>query len=103
MKIKKGDQVYILSGKDRGKRGKVLYSYPKIGKVVVEGMNLVKRHRRPRKEGEKGQRVEIPSQIDVSNVMLICPHCGERSRLKFKTDEQKKYRLCLKCKAEVDN
>jgi large subunit ribosomal protein L24 len=103
MKIRKGDQVQILSGKDRGKKGKVLYSYPKKGKVVVEGMNLAKRHRRPRKEGEKGQRVEVPSPIDVSNLMLICPRCGKGTRIGYKIENEKKFRLCKKCQAEIDN
>ena len=80
MKIKKGDQVQIIAGKDRGKRGKILNVIAPRGKVVVEGLNIVKKHRRPRKEGEKGQRVEIPAPLDISNVMLICSHCGKLTR-----------------------
>ncbi len=68
MSIKKGDNVKILAGKDRGKTGKIIKVLPKHGKVVVEGLNMVKKHVRPKKEGEKGEIVEIPASIHISNV-----------------------------------
>ena len=101
MKIRKGDQVQIIAGKDRGKSGKILRTLPKEKKVVVEGLNLVKRHRRPRKSGEKGQRVEVPAPLNISNVMLVCPHCGKPARVGYKITGNGKHRVCKKCKAEI--
>lgn len=101
MKIKKNDQVNILAGKDRGKKGKVLRVLSAENKVIVEGLNIVKKHVRPRKEGEKGQRVEIPGKIDLSNVMLVCPKCGKATRIEYKITEKNKFRVCKKCKAEL--
>ena len=101
MKIKKGDQVQIIAGKDRGKRGKVLSVVVSKGRIVVEGLNIVKKHKRPRKEGEKGQRVEIPVPLDVSNVMLICSHCGKLTRVGYKIENEKKFRICKQCESET--
>lgn len=101
MKIKKDDNVLIISGKDRGRTAKVLQSLPKQGRVVLEGMNIRKKHRRPRREGEKGQVVEIPGPIDVSNVKLLCPKCGKPTRVGYKREAEKKYRVCRKCGKEI--
>jgi large subunit ribosomal protein L24 len=101
MKIKKNDIVKMLAGKDSGKTGKVLRVIPDAGKVMVEGLNLLKKHKRPRKEGEKGQRVEIPRMISASNVSLMCPKCGKPTRVGYKNTGQKKTRICKKCKAEI--
>ena len=91
----------MLAGKDRDKTGKVLRVFPQERKVIVEGLNIVKKHSRPRKEGEKGQRVEIPRKITVSNVLLICPQCGKGTRVEFKVTDQTKQRICKKCGAEI--
>lgn len=101
MKIKKNDIVKMLAGKDSAKTGKVLRVYPTEGKVVVENLNLMKKHNRPRKEGEKGQRVEIPRKIDISNVALICPTCGKATRVGYVIKGEDKVRECKKCKAEL--
>lgn len=101
MKIKKNDTVLIISGKDRGRKGKVLESFPKADKIVVEGVGMVKKHRRPKNEREKGQIVEIPKPISVSNVKLICSKCGKATRVGYKVVEGKKYRVCKKCKQEI--
>ncbi len=101
MKIKKGDQVLIISGKDRGKRGKVLDVFPKEGRVVVEGANIRKKHVKPKKSGEKGQVVESPSRISISNIKLICPKCGKPTRVGTKIIENRKYRFCKKCNSEI--
>jgi len=101
MKIKKDDTVLIISGKDRGRKGKVLEVFPFKEKVSVEGMNLVKKHRRPRNEREKGQVVELPRPISVSNVKLICPKCSKATRVGRKVVDRKKYRVCKKCKQEL--
>jgi len=101
MKIKENDQVIIISGKYRGKRGKVLVASPKEGKVLVEGINLRKKHQKPKRSGEKGQIVEKPAPIYVSNVKLICGKCGKPARVGYKIIEKKKYRICKKCNQEV--
>lgn len=101
MKVKKGDEIIIIAGKDRGRKSKILRVFPKENKVLVEGVNLRKKHQRPRKSGEKGQIVEIPASLDISNVKLICPKCGKAVRVGFKVLEKKKYRVCKKCGQEI--
>ena len=102
MKIKKDDKVIILSGKDKGKKGKVLKAIPRDSKVIVESVNIVKKHQRPKKQGEKGQKIEVASPIDVSKVMLICPKCGKDTRVGYKILENKeKVRVCKKCGQEI--
>jgi len=106
MKIKKNDKVLIISGKDRGKTGKVLRVFPKEGRILVEGVNIVKKHQKPKKEGEKGQVIQLPKPIDASNVKIICPHCGKASRIGYriilKDKKQKiKTRICKKCGQEL--
>lgn len=101
MKIRKNDQVKILSGKDRGKVGKVLRVFLRKQKAIVEGLNLVKKHVRPKRQGEKGQRVSIPAAISVSNLMVICPKCSKPSRMGYKLGEKSKFRICKKCGSEI--
>jgi len=106
MNIKKNDNVKILTGKDRGKSGKVLQVLPESGRVSVEGLNLLVKHLRPNREGEKGQRIEFPAFINVSNVALICPSCGKQTRLAAKVvageKGNKKYRVCKKCQTVIE-
>lgn len=101
MKIKKGDTVLIISGKYRGKKGKVLKAFPKQLRLLVEGVNLRKKHIKPRREGEKGQVVETPAPIDISNIKLICPKCGKATRVGYKIEEKRKFRICKKCGKEI--
>ncbi|MBI4276627.1 50S ribosomal protein L24 [Candidatus Uhrbacteria bacterium] len=102
MKIKKGDTVKMLRGKDRGKSGKVLRALPNEERVVVEGANLLIRHRRPRRQGEKGQRIQFPRAVSVSSVIYVCPKCARSVRLGYKILENKnKVRICKKCNGEV--
>jgi len=114
MKIKKGDNVKILVGKDRGKTGKVLSLVKKSKKgkvenqVVVEGLNLRYKHLRPRRQGEKGQRIMFPAPMNISDVMLKCPKCGKFTRVEYKlrdkkveTSKEMKLRVCKKCKAVI--
>ena len=101
MKIKKGDNVIIISGKDRGKKGKVSKALPNKGKIIVEGINIVKKHRRSRRENEKGQIIEIPSPINISNVKLICPKCAKAVRVGYRLTESGKFRICKKCGQEI--
>jgi len=101
MKIKKGDQVKSILGKDNGKTGKVLRVFPEVDKILVEGVNMIKKHIRPRKEGEKGQRLELPAKINASNVMLVCPKCGKVTRVGFKKTNDKTVRVCKKCNSDI--
>jgi len=101
MKIRKGDIVVVISGKDRGRKGKVMEVLPKEGKILVEGINLRKKHVRPKKSGEKGQIVEMPAPFDVSDVKLICKHCGKATRVGYKIEGKKKFRICKKCGQEI--
>lgn len=101
MKLKKGDNVSIISGKDKGKKGKIIEVLKKEGRLIIEGINLRKRHTKPKKNGEKGQIIEKPTPIHISNVMLICPKCGKATRVGFKIAEKRKYRICKKCSQEI--
>jgi large subunit ribosomal protein L24 len=101
MKIRKDDTVLVASGKDRGKKGKVLKVFPKTSKILVEGVNLRKKHQRAKKEGEKGQVVSLPSLIDASSVRLICSRCGKPSRIGYKMVDKNKVRICKKCNQEI--
>lgn len=101
MKLKKGDNVKILSGKDRGKIGPVLRALPEMEKIVVEGLNMFKKRSRPRKQGEKGQTVLVPRAMPASKVMLICSSCKEPTRVGFRIEGAKKVRYCKKCKATL--
>ncbi|MCK4453995.1 50S ribosomal protein L24 [Candidatus Parcubacteria bacterium] len=107
MKIKKGDQVLIISGKDRARKGKVLQVIPKEERVLVEGINIRKKSVRPKKSGEKGQIVEMPGPISISNLKLICPKCKKATRVEYKIIKSKegskrtKIRICKKCQSEI--
>ena len=101
MKIKTGDTVVLLTGdeKYRGKSGKVLEVSPKEGKVIVEGLNVVKKHMKPRKAGDPSGIIETESAIYASKVQLVCPKCGKATRVGTKVYEDgKKDRVCKKCK-----
>ena len=97
MKLKKGDNVLIIAGKDKGRTAKIIKSLPKDLKVLVDGINLKKKHVRPKREGEKGQVVDIPAPMDVSNVKMICPKCGKATRVGYKIEKENKQRICKKC------
>jgi len=101
VKIKKNDQVLIISGKDRGKKGKVLRVFPAAQRLLVEGVNIRKKHVRPKKSGEKGQIVESPAPFSASNVKLVCPKCSKATRAGYKFIEKRKYRICKKCGQEA--
>ncbi len=101
MKIKKGDTVKIISGKNRGKTGKITHVFPKENKIVVEGVNVRKRHTRPKKQGQKGQIIQRPMPIDVSNAVLICSRCSKPTRVGSGVAGAKKIRICKKCNGEI--
>ncbi|MBI2574160.1 MAG: 50S ribosomal protein L24 [Candidatus Wildermuthbacteria bacterium] len=101
MKIKKGDTVQVIAGKDKGRKGKILKALPKESRVVVEGMNMRKKHVKARKAGEKGQTLSMPFPFDASNVLLACPHCGKATRVGYVVEGKEKRRMCKKCKGVI--
>lgn len=101
MKIKKNDNVIVIAGKDKGKSGKVIKAMPSEGKVVVESVNIKKKHMRPRKSGQKGQIVEIAAPIHVSNVMIKDPKTGKPSKIGTKIVGDKKVRISKKSGEEI--
>lgn len=97
MSIRKGDTVTVLTGKDRTKTGKVLEVRPKNYRVVVEGLNIRVRFSKPKRQGEKGQRLELPAPLSVAKVMLICPSCGKPTRVGREISANGILRKCKKC------
>lgn len=102
MNIKKGDSVVVISGTSKTfEPHKVLSAMPKSNKVIVEGVNMITRHTKPKKAGEPGGRIEKEAAIDASNVMLYCPNCKHGVRVGFKTEKGKKTRVCVKCNKAI--
>ena len=109
LNVKTGDTVVVISGKDKGKEGKIQKAFPSTGKIVVEGVAMVKKHQKPRGQGMPGGIIEKEAAIDASNVMVICPKCGKPTRIGHVFIEgegkasRRKRRVCKKCKAVFDN
>lgn len=101
MNIRKDDTVVVLSGKDKGKQGKVIIADPKNDKVIVEGVNVASCHVRPRKQDEQGGIIKKETPIYVSKVMLVCPKCNKPTRIAYKVNGKEKSRVCKKCGAEI--
>ncbi|MCC8077762.1 MAG: 50S ribosomal protein L24 [Oscillospiraceae bacterium] len=101
MNIRKDDKVVVLSGKDKGKEGKVLCVSPKTGKVIVEGVNVASRHTKPRKQGEEGGILKVETPLYACKVMVVCPKCGKATRVAHKMDNGKNTRVCKKCGANL--
>ena len=101
MNVKKGDTVVVLSGKDKGKKGKVLGTVPAENKVVVEGINMVSCHIKPRKQGEEGGIVKREAALYASKVQVVCPKCGKGTRVAHKIENGKKTRVCKHCGAAL--
>ena len=97
MRIKKGDTVQVLSGNDKGKTGEVLEVLQKAEKVIVKGINIRKKHVKPRKQGEEGGIIPVECAIHASKVNVVCPKCGKAARIGFTMDKDKKVRVCKKC------
>lgn len=100
--VKKGDTVQVLSGEDRGKRGRVLEVRPKEGRVIVEGLNMIVRHTRPTRQMQQGGRVERPGPMDASKVMVVCPSCDRPSRFGKRRDDGDVVRVCKRCGKAID-
>lgn len=101
MTVKKGDNVLVITGKDKGKTGKVLEVFPENNRVLVDGINIVSKHKKARTQQEKSSIIKKPAAIDVSNVMVVCPSCGKATRVYHKVVDGKKVRVC-KCGVSLD-
>ena len=101
MHVKKDDSVVVISGDDKGKRGKVLQVSPKEGKILVGGVNMVKKHVKPRKQGQEGGILTVEGAFYADKVMLYCSKCEKGVRVGHKTNDGKKIRVCAKCGAEI--
>ena len=101
MKVKKGDKVQVLSGNDKGKTGEVIEVMPKVNKIVVKGVNIRKKHIKPRKQGEEGGIIPTECAIPVSKVNVVCPKCGKATRIGFEMDKENKIRVCKKCNTKI--
>ena len=101
MNIKRDDKVIVLSGKDKGKEGKVLSVDPKAGKVIVEGVSVASKHSKPRKQGEQGGIIKVETPIYACKVMVVCPKCGKPTRVAHKLVDGKNVRVCKKCGANL--
>lgn len=98
LRIKKGDTVEIISGKDKGKRGKVLVTFPKTGRIIVEDVNMNTKHQKARGVGQQGGIIHVEGAIDASKAMLVCKKCNQATRVGYKImDDGDKFRFCKKC------
>lgn len=100
--IRKGDKVHVIAGKDKGKEGKVLRAMPEKERVVVENVHMIKKHTRPSQKNQQGGIIEMEGTIHVSNVMLVCPNCGQPTRVGRRRDDGVRVRVCKKCGKDVD-
>ena len=101
MNIKRDDKVIVLSGKDKGKEGKVLVASPKTNKVIVEGVNVATKHQKARRQGEESGIIKVETPIHACKVQLVCPKCGKATRVAHKIEGGKKTRVCKHCGAEL--
>ncbi|MBE5736724.1 MAG: 50S ribosomal protein L24 [Clostridiales bacterium] len=102
LNVKKGDTVLVIAGKDKGKSGKVLVAQPADNSVVVAGVNMISKHKKPRSAKDKGGIIKKEGKIDASNVQIICPACNKATRINHETVDGKKIRQCKKCGANLD-
>lgn len=101
MNIKKGDNVKVVSGSSRGKSGKVLEVIRETGRVLVDGVNMVKKHQKPKRQGEKGEIITLPRSINASNVMLLCSSCNKAVRAGYRMEGETKIRYCKNCQSPL--
>jgi len=101
MKIKKGDNVQVLSGNDKGKTGEVLETIPKEDKVIVKGVNIRKKHVKPKKQGAEGGIIPLECSIPAGKVNVVCPKCNKPTRIGYIIEKDEKVRVCKKCNAKI--
>jgi len=104
MKLKKGDKILVIAGKDKGKTGSIERCFPRTNQVLVGGVNIIKKHVKRQRKISRGGIIEINKPISASNVMLVCPSCNKPTRVGFQTvDNDKKVRICKKCKEIIES
>lgn len=101
MKLKKGDEVKIIKGKDKGKSGKIEKTFPKLNKVLIANVNLFKRHLKARSQNQPSEIVTITKPLSLANVAFICPKCKKQARVAYKIEKGVKSRICTNCKSEI--
>jgi large subunit ribosomal protein L24 len=103
MKIRENDTVLVITGKDKGKKGKVRFAYPKEGRIIIEGINFIKKHSRARGQVRQAGIINLEARIHVSNVMLLCQKCNQPTRVGFTfLEDGRKVRICRSCKEVID-
>ena len=103
MKIRKNDTVLVIAGKDKGKKGKVRFAYPKDERILVEGINFIKRHSKARKQARQAGIIDLEAPVHVSDVMLLCDKCNHPTSIGFRfLEDGKKVRICRSCKEVID-
>ncbi len=101
MKLKKGDSVKVIRGKDKGKTGKIDQVFPKLGKVLVQNVNMYKRHLKARSQTKPSEIVTLTKPLPEENVVLVCPKCNKTTRVGYKVEKNVKVRICKKCNSEI--
>jgi len=101
MKLKKGDEIIVTAGKDKGRKGKVDRVFPKENTIIVPGVNVYKRHTKRKDDKHPGGIISLPKAMDVSKVMLVCPSCGQKTRIGYKNLKDEKVRICRKCEQKI--
>ena len=101
MRVKKGDTVQVLSGNDKGKTGEVIEVIPKSEKVIVRGVNIIKKHVKPRKQGEEGGIISLEGAILACKVNVVCPKCNKPTRIGYVMEDKEKMRVCKKCNTKL--
>jgi len=101
MRIHKGDTAQVMVGKDAGKSGKIIRVYPEDNKVLLENLNLYKKHRRPRQQGQKGEIIMVARPLPAGNIRLFCKNCGRPARVGCRMEGGRKIRYCKKCKTAI--
>jgi len=102
MKIKRNDNVLVVKGKDRGKTGRVIAVFPKTSKIIVEGLNIYKKHAKPSQKYPQGGIMDVNMPISSANIQVICPNCSKATRVSFKNSGKDKRRVCRKCGEVID-
>ena len=103
MKIRKNDTVMVIAGKDKGKKGKVRFAYPKNRRILVEGVNFIKKHSRAKRQARQAGIIDLEASVDISNVMLLCEKCNRPTRIGFRfLEDGRKVRFCRSCNEVID-
>lgn len=100
--VKRGDSVIVIAGKNKGSKGKIMTAIPKDNRVIVDGVNMIIRHTKPKQQGQQGGRVEREAPINASNVMLVCGKCNKATRVGHVIKDGKSVRVCKKCGSDID-